>query len=71
MFWVRVGLHLLSMEAKEKWNSLESRLLEIDDELRIKGETASEVSAAKVHEVARTVREFVEKNVQNVDERRP
>lgn len=62
----RVGLHLLSMEAKEKWSDLESKLLEIDDEVRAKGETASEASAAKVHEVARTVREFVEKNVQKI-----
>lgn len=63
---VKVGLHLLSMEAKEKWSGLESRLREIDDDLRVRGEAASEVSAEKVHEVAKTVREFVEKNVRNI-----
>lgn len=63
---VRVGLHLLSMEAKERWNGLESKLREIDDDLRVKGEAASETSAEKVHEVAKSVREFVEKNVRNI-----
>jgi hypothetical protein len=63
---VKVGLHLLSMEAKDKWNELDSRLREIDDDLRVKGEAASEASAEKVHEVAKTVREFVEKNVRNI-----
>ena len=63
---VKVGLHLLSMEAKDKWSELESRILEIDDNLRAKGEAASEVSAERVHEVAKTVREFVEKNVRTI-----
>ena len=32
---VKVGLHLLSMEAKEKCSGLESRLREIDENLRV------------------------------------
>ena len=63
---VKVGLHLLSMDAKEKWKGLESRLLEIDDELRAKGEAMGDTSAEKVHEVAKTVREFIEKNVKTI-----
>ena len=63
---VRVSVHLLSMEAKEKWNGLESRLREIDDDLRARGQEAGEQSAEKVHEVAKTVREFVDKNVRNM-----
>ena len=60
---IKVRLHLLSREAKDQWNDLETRLRDLDGELRAKTESASESTAEKVREVAKTVREFVEKNV--------
>jgi hypothetical protein len=59
---IKVRLHLLSREAKNQWDGLEARLRDLDSELRTKTEAASESSAEKVREVAKTVREFVEKN---------
>ena len=59
----RLTLHLLSSEAKDKWAELEGKVQQLEGQLGQRGEKATEQSAAKVHEVAASVRQFVEKHI--------
>jgi hypothetical protein len=59
----KLALHLLSAEAKDKWTELEGRLTQLEGQLNERSEKATEQSAAKVHELASSLRQFVERHV--------
>jgi hypothetical protein len=59
----KLTLHLLSAEAKDKWSELEGKLQQLEGQLSEKGEKATEQSAAKVHELAANLRQFVQSHV--------
>jgi len=57
---VRLSLHLLSMDGRKKWDELERKL---EQRIGEKADKVTEASAAKVEELARSLREFVEQHV--------
>jgi hypothetical protein len=55
----RVRAHLLSMEARERWSELETKIEDIQDSAKVRGESSLE----EAKELARTVEEFVKRNL--------
>src|SRR5690606_23607291 len=56
---VRVQLHLLSLEARERWQELESKLEALQAKLEREGERVSETATRKVRDLTRSVSQFV------------
>jgi transcription elongation GreA/GreB family factor len=59
---VRLKLNLISLDAKEAWREIETRLHETQNALNGKSEHAAEVSAKSARNLARSIRKFVEKH---------
>jgi len=59
---VRLKLHLLSLDAKEAWNEVETRLQETESALGGQSERAAEVAASAASDLARSIRKFAEKH---------
>jgi hypothetical protein len=60
---VRLKLNLISLDAKEAWREVETRLHETQSALNGKSEHAAEVSANAARNLARSIRKFVEKHI--------
>jgi predicted transcriptional regulator len=59
---VRVRAHLFGMEARERWTTLESALLQLESKLEQSTETLSEAVRDAGHDVFRSVRDFLKVN---------
>jgi CBS domain-containing protein len=59
----RLQLHLLSMEARQRWHELEAKLEALDAEAVDRGEKAARNVVSKARELAGSVRAFIEQNV--------
>lgn len=58
----RVRLHLLSLEARERWQDLESSLDALQSKVEREGERVSEGASKKVRELTRAVSQFLGEN---------
>ena len=59
----RLGLYLLSMDGKKKWDELEIKVGALEHELGERTEKLTEASAKKALELSRTLREFINTHV--------
>ncbi len=59
----RLKLHLLSMDARGKWDDLEKKFQGLQADLSETGEKVGETSAAAARDLAHSIRKFVEKHV--------
>ena len=60
----RVQLHLLSMEALERWQALETKLSALERELVQGGEKAAEAAADRVRDLVRAARSFRQRHAE-------
>ena len=58
----RVQLHLLSLEAREHWQELESKLDSLQSKVEREGERVSESVTKKVRDLTRSVGQFLREN---------
>lgn len=58
----RVQLHLFSLDARERWHDLESKLDKMQSKLEREGERVTESGSKKVRDLTRTVRDFLREN---------
>lgn len=59
----RVQLHLLSLDAKERWDELEERISKLEREADQEGDKAVEVLKHTAHELTRAVGDFMTKHM--------
>ena len=55
---VRLQWHLLSLEAHQRWEELESQAAQLQARLEHEGEVATEKASEKIHELAHALRAF-------------
>lgn len=58
----RVQLHLLSMDARARWQKLETRVEGLERELDSRAEKMSESMAAKAHSLKQEVKAFLKEH---------
>lgn len=62
----RLGLHLLSLDAKKKWDELELKAVALEMELGERAEELTETSAKQAQELSRVVHEFVDSYIRKI-----
>ncbi|MEO8906368.1 MAG: hypothetical protein ABI488_27370 [Polyangiaceae bacterium] len=63
---IRLSLHLLNMDARQKWDELEGKILSIENKLGQEAESISEATASAAIDLTGSVKEFVDSHVRNV-----
>jgi signal-transduction protein with cAMP-binding, CBS, and nucleotidyltransferase domain len=58
----RVHLHLMSLDARERWRDLESRIDTLQSKVEREGERVGEAASKKVRELTRSVSQFLTEN---------
>ncbi len=56
----RVKLHLLSMDARNTWDGMEAKFLELKQNVENQGEKVAEASASAARDLARSIRKLVD-----------
>jgi len=68
---VRVQAHLLSLDAKERWQELEGKLLNAEAKLEQAGDSVGESISTTVQGLLHAVKEALEESTEPKTERRP
>ncbi len=55
---VRVRLHLAGMEAKDQWNRLEPRIVELENEIGRAAEDVSDTSRTALNDILKSVKKL-------------
>lgn len=63
---MRLSLHLLSLEARQKWQDLEEKILTIEHKLGQEAESLSEATANAAIDLSGSVKQFVDTHVRNI-----
>jgi hypothetical protein len=63
---IRVDLHLLSLDARQKWDELEAKMLLIEGKIGAEAESLSEATAKAAADLAGTVKDFVDLHVRHL-----
>jgi hypothetical protein len=63
---VRLSLHLLGADARQKWDELESRILALEGEVGTRAEAVAEKAADKALELSDSVKQFVDSHVRGL-----
>lgn len=58
----RLRLHLLTMDARDRWSELEQRLDSFEQGLAGSGEHATEAALSTARHLAQSVRDFIKRN---------
>ena len=56
---VKLKMHLLSLEARQRWGEIEGKLSEFEQTLEHKGTQAAEATASKARSLAESARELL------------
>jgi hypothetical protein len=62
---MRLNLHLLSMDARQKWDELEGKILSLENKLGQEAESVSEATASAAINLTGSVKEFVDNHVRH------
>jgi hypothetical protein len=63
---MRLNLHLLSMDARQKWNELEGKILSLENKLGQEAESITEATASAAIDLTGSVKEFVDSHVRHL-----
>ncbi len=63
---IRLSLHLLNMDARQKWEELEGKILSLENKIGQEAESLSEATASAAIDLSGTVKEFVDNHVRHV-----
>ena len=64
---MRLNLHLLSMDARQKWDELEGKILSLENKLGQEAESVTEATASAAIDLTGTVKEFVDTHVRHLN----
>jgi len=68
---VRLKLHLAGMEARDRWRSIEPRLVELEHKIERGGEKAADVVGDQLSSLTGALRDFAEALKADLDKRKP
>lgn len=68
---LKVQMHLASMDARDRWDKLQPRLAELENDLARGGERAGEFLAARLASVATALLELRDEIQHKLEERHP
>ena len=63
---LRLNLHLLNMDARQKWTELEAKILNLESKIGQEAESLSEATASAAIDLSGSVKEFVDNHVRSI-----
>ena len=63
---VRLSLHLLNMEARQRWTELEAKILTLENKIGQEAESLSEATASAAIDLSGSVKDFVDNHVRSI-----
>jgi len=63
---MRLDLHLLNLDARQKWQELEAKILNLESKIGQEAESLSEATANAAIDLSGSVKEFVDNHVRNL-----
>ena len=63
---MRLSLHLLNMEARQKWDELEGKILSLENKIGQEAESLTEATANAAIDLTGTVKAFVDNHVRHI-----
>ena len=63
---IRLSLHLLSMDARQKWDQLEAQILTLESKIGQEAESLSEATASTAIDLSGSVKAFVDDHVRHI-----
>jgi hypothetical protein len=63
---MRLSLHLLSLDARQKWDEFEAKILTLESKIGQEAESLSEATASAAIDLSGSVKDFVDSHVRNV-----
>ena len=63
---MRLNLHLLGLDARQKWTELEAQILNLESKLGQEAESLSEATANAAIDLSGSVRDFVDNHVRSI-----
>ncbi|HEX3772912.1 MAG TPA: hypothetical protein VHV51_00540 [Polyangiaceae bacterium] len=64
---MKLNLHLLSLDTRQKWDELEGKILSLENKLGQEAESISEATANAAIDLSGTVKEFVDSHVRHLE----
>ncbi len=63
---IQLSLHLLNLDARQKWDELEGKILSLESKIGQEAESLSEATANAAIDLSGTVKDFVDNHVRHV-----
>lgn len=63
---MRLNLHLLSLDARQKWSEFETKILSLESRLGQEAESLSEATASAAIDLSGSVKDFVDNHVRHI-----
>jgi len=63
---MRLSLHLLSLDARQKWDDWEAKILNLESQIGQEAESLSEATASAAIDLSGSVKAFVDNHVRNI-----
>lgn len=64
---MRLNLHLLNLDARQKWTDLEAKILNLENKIGQEAESLSEATANAAIDLSGSVKEFVDVHVRHLN----
>ncbi|HWZ89824.1 MAG TPA: hypothetical protein VNW92_13270 [Polyangiaceae bacterium] len=64
---VRLNLHLLSLDTRQKWDELEGKILSLENKIGQEAESLSDATANAAASLSGSVKEFVDTHVRHIN----
>jgi hypothetical protein len=64
---VRLNLHLLSLDTRQKWDELEGMILSLENRIGQEAEALSEATASAAIDLSGSVKQFVDHHVRHIE----
>lgn len=64
---MRLKLHLLNLDARQKWDELEGKILSLENKIGQEAESLSEATASAAIDLTGSVKEFVDSHVRHIE----
>ncbi len=63
---MRLSLHLLNLDARQKWDELEGKILSLENKLGQEAESITEATANAAIDLTGSVKDFVDNHVRHI-----
>jgi len=63
---IRLSLHLLNLDARQKWDELEAKILNLESKIGQEAESLSEATANAAIDLSGSVKDFVDNHVRSI-----